>query len=77
MDSEENINQLKKRCNLEDILFYRSIVDCLITEQNINPEEMQYLKSFVRSLINDCIESSLEYSGVSGVEINRLKHLLR
>lgn len=62
---------------LEDILFYRSNIDYLIEERMVSLKDITGLRLSIKSLINECIKSSLEYVGTDREEIERLGHLLR
>lgn len=63
--------------SLENILFFRGSIDYLLTEYGSELENIHSLKSSIRSLVNDCIESSLQYTKTDREQIDELRHLLR
>lgn len=77
IDIKPKINSRQELENLENILFFRGSIDYLLTEHLKDLENIHALKSTVRLLVNDCIESALQYVGTDRKDINTLNRLLR
>ena len=77
IDIKPNINSRQELESLENILFFRASIDYLLTEHGMELENIHGLKSTVRLLVNDCIESALQYAGTDRRDISKLNRLLR